>query len=270
MTNLNVNKSLFDLGGKVAIITGGGGMLGREYAKAIVGAGGRAILFDILASLEMRRRISDLGLDIGSVAGFKVDVSNAAQVRRALKSVLKKFGRIDILINNAALTDLSNRFDRFSPYEKFPEELWRREIEVTLGGAFNLAKAVIPHFKRRGSGVIVNVCSIYGIVGPDNRIYEPGKYRSLAYSTAKSGILNFTRALASYLAPFGVRVNTLTFGGVFDGHDRRFRRAYGLRAMLGRMANRQEVRGPMLFLCSDASSYMTGANLVVDGGWSAW
>jgi len=263
-------NNLFDLTGKIAIVSGGAGTLGREYAQAIATAGGRVVLFDIMPRSELNRHVLDLDLPAGSVIGISVDVSDATAVRRVIKTTLKRFGHIDILVNNAALTDLSKNLDRFSPYEKFPEELWRRELEVTLGGAFNLTKAVIPHFKRSGSGVIVNISSIYGLVGPDNRIYQKGEYRSIAYSTAKSGILNFTRAMASYLAPYGVRVNTLTLGGILDRHDRRFTRAYSKRTMLGRMAQREEVRGPMLFLCSEAASYMTGANLVVDGGWTAW
>jgi NAD(P)-dependent dehydrogenase (short-subunit alcohol dehydrogenase family) len=117
---------------------------------------------------------------------------------------------------------------------------------------------------------MVNIASVYGAVGPDNRIYEKGKYRSPAYAAAKSGIYNFTRAFASYLAPYGIRVNAVTIGGVFAGHNRRFTRAYSYRTMMARMARKEEYQGPMLFLCSEASSYMTGATLVVDGGWTAW
>ena len=253
--------------GRVAIITGGAGMLGTEYARVLAGAGARVALFDILSAVELGRRAAAIGKD---VIGISLDVSNERAVQKAVAAVKKKFGSIDIVINNAALTDFSSRWDRFSPYESFPTELWDKEIDVTLGGAFRVTKAVLPHLMRQKSGVIVNIASMYGFVGPDNRIYPKGKFRSIAYAAAKSGMYNFTRALASYLAPYHVRVNTLTLGGVRSGQDRRFLRAYAQRSMMNRMLEREEVRGPMLFLCSDASSAMTGANLVVDGGWSAW
>lgn len=264
-------KELFNLDGKVAIITGGAGLLGTEYAT-VLGAAGAAVAFlDIRSPSAMRRHAAALRRrSLRPVLGLRVDITKEREVRTAVGEIMRRFKRIDILINNAALTDISGGGDRFSRYEKFPDELFQRELEVTLTGAFRVTKAALPAMMRRRRGVIVNISSIYGVSGPDNRIYPRGRYRSLGYATAKSGILNFTRALASYLAPHGIRVNTLTLGGVCSGQDRKFLRAYGARAMLGRMARAEEVRGPMLFLCSDASSYMTGANLIVDGGWTAW
>jgi NAD(P)-dependent dehydrogenase (short-subunit alcohol dehydrogenase family) len=259
------------LDGKVGIITGGCGMLGTEYARALSAAGAAVFLLDVLPRKKIDAHIKKHAEEFrGNVFGVHVDITDEKSVRDAVAHISRERGRVDILINNAALTDVSGKKNRFAPYEDFPLDLWREELDVSLTGAFIATKAVIPYMKEQTSGVIVNVASIYGIVGADNRIYEKGKYRSIAYSAAKSGILNFTRALASYLAPHGVRVNTLTLGGVFDGHDRRFVREYSKRAMLARMMSREEVRGPMLFLCSDASSYMTGANLILDGGWSAW
>lgn len=262
---------LFNVQGKVAIITGGAGMLGTEYARALAGAGARVALFDILKPTPLARHAKRLAKECGSdVLGVSIDVTNEKDVARAVKRVIRTFGRIDILVNNAALTDLSGAYNRFAPYEDFPLVLWKKEVEVTLTGSFLVMRAVAPHMMKAKSGVVVNIASVYGAVGPDNRIYEKGKFRSIAYATAKSGIYNFTRALASYFAPYGIRVNTLTLGGVFAGHGRRFTKAYGARAMLGRMMRREECRGPMLFLSSDASSYMTGANLIIDGGWTAW
>lgn len=262
---------LFSLTGRVAVITGGAGMLGTEYAKAILGAGASVALFDVLKSSDLKKRAAELEKAFpGKILALSVDVSNEAGVKKAVASVIKQFKRIDILVNNAALTDFSGKNDRFSPYEKFSTELFRREVDVSLTGSFIVAKAVIGHMMKARSGVMVNIASVYGAVGPDNRIYQKGKYRSPAYAAAKSGIYNFTRAFASYLAPHGVRVNALTLGGVFAGHDKRFTKAYSYRAMLGRMARKEEYQGPMLFLCSDASSYMTGSTLTVDGGWTAW
>ena len=264
---------LFNVRNRVAIITGGMGMLGSEYAIVLGQAGAKVILFDMLEITEMKKRTDNLARLIGKKPYIKkVDVADEKDVSRAVKEVYEKYGRIDILINNAALTDLSlpGNFNRFAPFEKFSFELWNRELAVTLHGAFLCSRAVIPFMKKARRGTIVNISSTYGVVGPDNRIYEKGRFRSVAYATAKSGILNFSRALASYLAPYGIRVNTFTPGGVFARHDRRFLNAYSYRTMLGRMANKEEYRGPMLFLCSDASSYMTGSNLIVDGGWTAW
>ncbi|MBI2625671.1 SDR family oxidoreductase [Candidatus Parcubacteria bacterium] len=265
-------EDLFRLDGRVAIITGGAGMLGSEYAKTLAGAGAYVFLFDIRTPAAMKAHASMLCREIGrpAIEGFSVDVSDEKKVQRAVAAVARKKKRIDILVNNAALTDLSGKLNRFAPYEEFPLELWKRELDVGLTGAFLCARAVLPHMMRRRAGVIVNISSTYGVVGPDNRIYEKGKYRTPAYAAAKSAMLNFTRAFASYGAPHGIRVNTLTPGGVFVDHDKIFVKAYANRTMLGRMARRDEYRGAMLFLCSDASSYMTGSNLIVDGGWTAW
>lgn len=264
-------NNLFSLKGKIAIITGGAGMLGTEYAVILARAGATVVLFDIAKPDAMKRHVRILRTHTkGVIHGYSVDIASEQGVKEAVARVVKEFKKIDILINNAAMTDTSGKSNRFSPYEDYPLELWQREMDVDLTGSFLCAKAVMPHMMKAKSGVIVNVSSIYGVVGPDNRIYEKGKYRSLAYATAKSGILNFTRALASYLAPYGIRVNTFTPGGVYAGHDKRFADAYAARTMLGRMATKEEYQGPMLFLCSDASSYMTGSNVVVDGGWTAW
>ncbi len=261
----------FSVQNKVAVISGGCGMLGTEYAKILSAAGASVWLFDSLSQENIDAYLkTHTGEFSGRVQGVSVDVTDEKAVRSAIVNVVKKHKRIDIVINNAALTDFSGALDRFAPYENFSLDLWRRELDVGLTGAFILSKAVMPHMQKQRSGVIVNISSIYGIVGADNRIYATGKYRSPAYAAAKSGLVNLTRALASYLAPYGIRVNTLTLGGVFGGNDKRFVREYSKRAMLARMAEKEEVQGPMLFLCSDASSYMTGANLIVDGGWSAW
>lgn len=247
---------MFSLEGRVAIITGGKGLLGQEYTKTLSAAGATVIPFDISGTKD------------------NVDITNEENVKSAVKKILKAHGKIDILINNAAMTDFSGFIknnNRFGPYENFPLEIWGKEIGVGLTGALICSKAVIPHMKKRRSGVIVNVSSTHGIVAPDNRIYGKGKFKAITYPTIKAGILGFTRAMASYLAPHGIRVNTLSPGGVKTGYmETQFLRAYCHQTMLGRMAKKDEYNGAMLFLCSDASSYMTGANLVVDGGVTAW
>jgi len=263
---------LFSLDGKVAIITGGAGMLGKEYAKIMSEAGAKAVIFDILKQEEIDKCVKDISSD-GRVMGMVVDVANEARVKEAVAEVMEKFGKIDILINNAASTDFSGFKDteRFAPYEDFSLKLWEKEIGVGLTGALICSQAVIPHMKKSKSGVIVNISSTHGIIAPDNRIYGDGKFKAITYPAIKSGILGLTRALASYLAPHNIRVNALVPGGVKAGYlDEQFEKEYSFRTMLGRMAKKEDYSGAILFLCSDASSYMTGANLIIDGGWTAW
>jgi 2-deoxy-D-gluconate 3-dehydrogenase len=194
-----------------------------------------------------------------------------------VERTLAERGRIDILINNAALDpkfDPKHANGQAVSFEDYPLDLWNRSLAVDLTGMFLCAQAVAKPMLGRGRGVIVNIASIYGLVGPDQRIYEkPGmqpRYKPVAYSVTKSAVLGLTRYLATYWAGKNIRVNTLTPGGTFHEHDDEFTMRYSHRTPLGRMADPSEYCGALLFLVSDASSYMTGANLVVDGGWTAW
>ena len=161
-------------------------------------------------------------------------------------------------------------------FEDFPFEAWNQALAVNLTGAFLCCQAAVAPMLAQGSGVIINLSSIYGLAGPDQRLYQrkastaPRQYKPVYYSVTKAGILGLTRYLATYYAGKNIRVNALTPGGVFNGHDDDFVQAYSARAVLGRMAEKDEMNGALLFLASDASAYMTGANLVVDGGWTAW
>lgn len=258
-------KSLFSLERKVVIITGGAGMLGLEYAKALSGAGARAVLFDVKKDFILPEGIT------GDY--FVVDITEKREVEDAVNKILDAYGRIDALINNAAMNPIPGSpesKDQFSPYEDYPQELWEKEIAAGLSGMLFCTQVVVPIMKKQGSGSIINISSTYGNVGPDNRIYDEGKYKSIGYATVKGAALNFTRAWASYLRGTGIRVNTLTPGGVFAGQAPEFVKKYEERTILGRMARKDEYNGAILFLASDASSYMTGANLIVDGGWTAW
>ncbi|MEK7567106.1 MAG: SDR family oxidoreductase [Patescibacteria group bacterium] len=262
----------FSLEGKVAIITGGAGMLGQEYAKILSDAGAEVALFDILNQEEIDKRVKEISSG-GKIIGMTVDVAKEAQVKEAVDKVIEKFGKIDILINNAAATDFSGFKDteRFAPYENFSLKIWEKEIGVGLTGALICSQAVMPFMKKEKSGVIVNISSTHGVIAPDNRIYGEGKFKAITYPVIKSGILGLTRALASYLAPYNIRVNSLVPGGVKAGYlDEQFEKEYSFRTMLGRMAQKEDYSGAILFLCSDASSYMTGASLIIDGGWTAW
>jgi len=244
--------NLFSMEGKVVIITGGSGMLGTEYGKVLSDAGADVFSFDIAEG---------------------VDITNPETVKEKTEELYKKYGRIDVLINNAAMTDFSGFKDtnRFAPYEDFSLDVWAKEINVGLTGALICSQAVIPYMKKAKSGVIVNVSSTHGVIAPDNRIYGDGRFKAVTYPVIKSGILGFTRALASYLASYNIRANSLVPGGVKAGYlDKQFEKDYGFRTMLGKMANQDDYNGAVLFLCSDASSYMTGSMLIVDGGWTAW
>jgi 2-deoxy-D-gluconate 3-dehydrogenase len=159
-------------------------------------------------------------------------------------------------------------------FEDYPLEAWNQALDVNLTGMFLCCRATVRPMLKGGQGVIINLCSIYGLVGPDQKIYqlegEAARYKPVHYSVTKAGVLGLTKYLATYYAGKNIRVNALTPGGVFNQHHDDFVQAYSARAVLGRMAEKDEMNGALLFLASDASSYMTGANLVVDGGWTAW
>jgi len=258
----------FDVRGRVVIVTGGAGLLGAEYARALAAAGALPVIADIDA-----RRARRVAASLDGALAVGVDVTDPASVRRMVARVLRSRGRIDALVNNAALDpkfDPLNATRHANSFEDFPLDLWNRGLAVDLTGMFLCSQAVAPAMLRQGQGVIVNVSSTYGLVGPDQRLYESGAYKPVVYSVTKSAVLGFTRYLAAYWAGKGLRVNALTPGGVYNGHDDEFVRRYSSRTPLGRMADKSEYCGALLFLLSDASSYMTGANLVVDGGWTAW
>lgn len=262
---MQISETIFSVKNKVVIITGGAGQLGKEYAGFLSALDARVVLFDIKDDPQLPPEIS--------AQYKKVDITDRAAVFAAVQEVEQEHGRVDVLINNAGMHAFPGSpatREQFSPYEDYPEELWNKELAVGLNGALFCTQAVVPAMKRQGSGSVINISSTYGNVGPDNRIYDAGKFKSIGYATVKSAVLNFTRAWASYLRGTGIRVNTLTPGGVFAGQAESFVKAYEERTILGRMAKKDEYNGAILFLASDASSYMTGANLIVDGGWTAW
>ncbi|MGE3472580.1 MAG: SDR family oxidoreductase [Vicinamibacterales bacterium] len=270
-------NAMFDVSGRTVIVTGGAGLLGREYGRALVEAGANLVLTDIAAD-AVQRVANDLGAPERAI-GIAADLTDEEAVARLVKASRARFGRVDGLVNNAAVNpavDRSAAGQLGLAFEEYPLALWNRSLAVNLTGMFLCTRAVAPVMLAQGKGAIVNVSSTYGLAGPDQRLYDgegdagAPRFKPADYSVTKSGVIGFTRYLAAYWAGAGIRVNTLTPGGVRNEQSANFVRRYAARTPLGRMAERHEFCGALLFLLSDASSYMTGANLVVDGGWTAW
>lgn len=275
----NATSNLFDLSGRVAAITGGGGMLGYQHAATIADLGGIPVLLDINpeALASNRARLHDeLGVE---ALCLTVDITDADSVSAACATVLEQHGRVDILINNAARNPKveGNDGKEFSRLEHFPWEQWRQDLDVGLGGAFNCAKVFGAHMAEQGTGVIINIASDLGVIAPDQRLYRvEGKaadeqpVKPVTYSVVKHGLIGLTKYLATYWCEQGVRCNALSPGGVYAGQNDVFLGKLSQLIPMGRMAQVDEYRGALAFLCSDASSYMNGANLIVDGGRSTW
>ncbi len=267
---------LFDLSERVAVVTGGAGLLGEEFCRTLAEAGAAVVIADIDASAA-KSLADEIAQDGYAALGVETDITQPESVQAMVEAALKKFGRLDILVNNAALDpkfDPQRRGQHVNAFEDYPLEAWNQALSVNLTGMFLCCQAAVHPMLKQESGVIINLCSIYGVTGPDQRIYQregqPPQYKPVTYSVTKAGVLGLTRYLATYYTGKNIRVNALTPGGVFNQHDDEFVKAYSARAVLGRMARKDEMTGALLFLASEASSYMTGANLVVDGGWTAW
>jgi NAD(P)-dependent dehydrogenase (short-subunit alcohol dehydrogenase family) len=269
-------RELFSLRGRTAVITGAVGLLGREHCFALGAAGANVVATDLDAE-SCRLLASQLEARDVRAVGVPADITDARAVERVRDAALAQFGGIDVLVNNAAIDD---KFDpqadgESSRFETYALESWRRSLEVNVTGTFLCCQVLGREMARRGRGSIINVASTYAIVAPDQSLYQDGAgtqrfFKSPAYSTSKGAVLALSRYLATYWGRTGVRVNALSPGGVEDAQDPSFIANYSRRTPLGRMAQRDEYRGALVFLASDASSYMTGSNLVVDGGWTAW
>lgn len=262
------------LDGSVAIVTGAAGFLGSSHCRALAGAGATVVAAD-LDREAAAEAVS--GLD-GDHLAVSLDVTDEGSVSTAVKEAMEVSGRIDALVNDAAVNDaveapeLSGEVSRL---ETFPVETFRRSMDVNVTGTFLISRAVGTRMAETGGGSIVTIASTYGLVGPDQRLYVDDDgvqrfFKSPAYPTSKGAVIALTRALAAYWGPAGVRVNSLSPGGVENGQDEAFVQRYADRTPLGRMARPEDYDGAIVFLASDASRYMTGANLVVDGGWTAW
>ena len=274
MTEEKILPELFSLKEKVAVVTGALGLIGKHHCHALAEAGASVIVCDLNES-ECAKFASTLpALSLG----ISADITHKKSVKDLKNKVISNYGKIDILVNNAAIND---KFEdpiaalEESKFENYPVEMFRKSLDVNITGMFLCSQVIGAEMANRGYGSIINIASTYGIVAPDQSIYKNEKgeqtfYKSAAYPVTKGAVISFTRFLAAYWGHKGVRVNTLSPGGVRDNQDEFFIKNYSAKTPLGRMAQPTDYRGALIFLASDASSYMTGANLIVDGGWTAW
>ena len=258
-----MTTDLFSLDGRIAVVTGGAGQLGGEIARGLAASGAEVAIFDVVKAAEG-----------GGVSSVVVDVTDRGAIERATSELP---GVPHVLVNAAALDSPPDApAAEVGPFEDFPSEAFDEVMQVNVKGTLFACQVIGARMAEAGRGSIVNVSSIYGMLSPVQELYDFRRasgetfFKPVAYSVSKSALYNLTRYLATYWAKSGVRVNTLTLAGVFNEQPEEFLKAYTARMPLGRMADAGEVVGPVVFLASDASSYVTGANVVVDGGWSAW
>jgi NAD(P)-dependent dehydrogenase (short-subunit alcohol dehydrogenase family) len=275
---MNYLESEFSLRDRNIILTGAAGLLGRVFARALGSAGAKIHLLDIdeqeLTKLESE--LSELSIAVNC---YQVDITQKNQVSAVITSIESK-GEINGLVNSAAVDpkfDLTTKLTKANPtsFTDYSLENWQRSMNVNLTGLFLVTQAVCKNLENQAAQdcSIINIASTYGLTGPDQRIYDDGNkvrfFKPLDYTVTKSGVIGFTKALAAYYRECGIRVNSLTPGGAFNNHDDGFANRYSSRTIMGRMADPSEYGAAVVFLSSTASSYMTGANLVIDGGWTA-
>ncbi|MBK6933082.1 MAG: SDR family oxidoreductase [Saprospirales bacterium] len=266
--------NLFSLEGKTAIVSGATGLIGRYHCAALAEAGAQVVVADL--HMDRCEELRSILPGIGHLP-VALDITSPASLLAARDAVLRQYGQIDVLVNNAAINDMFENpalAAEQSKFEHYPLNMWLKSLEVNITGVFLSCQILGAPMAERGGGSIINIASTYGMVGPDQSLYrkpdgEQAFYKSPAYPATKGAVINFTRYLAAYWGHCGVRVNTLSPGGVENGQDDWFADNYSRRTALGRMAHAWDYKGALVFLASDASGYMTGANLVVDGGWTA-
>ena len=261
-----MSDPLFDLEGRVGVVTGGLGQLGRVYLAGLAERGMRVACFDVATG------------DVPEgVRGYEVDITDRTSIDEALGAVVAEWGVPHLLVNNAALDSPPDApAEEVGPFEDYPEASFDAVMDVNVKGTLLCCQAVGAAMAREGRGSIVNVSSVYGLLSPVQDLYAFRRaggetfFKPVAYSVSKSAVLNLTRYLATYWADAGVRVNTLTLAGVWNDQPQAFLDAFAERAPMGRMLDAHEALGAVVFLASDASSYVPGSNVVVDGGGSAW
>jgi NAD(P)-dependent dehydrogenase (short-subunit alcohol dehydrogenase family) len=268
-----MNLELFSLENKTAIVTGAAGLLGTQHCKALADAGSYVYACDI-DEVSCRNKFE--GHE--SIYPVSIDITDKASITGVKNIILSKHGKIDILVNNAALND---KFEdpvsakEFSMFENYPLELWNKSLEINLTGTFLMSQIIGTEMVKSGKGSIINIGSTYGIVAPDQNLYKKNDgtqtfYKSVTYPVTKSAVISLTKYLAAYWGNKGVRVNCISPGGVKNNQDEFFINNYSKKTPLGRMAEPEDFMGAVIFLASDASSYINGENLVVDGGFTIW
>lgn len=268
---------LFSLKGKVAVVTGALGLLGKQHCYALAEAGANVVVTD-LDDAASRAFAEELSCSYPKAIGFGADITRPESVKALRDATLDAFGKIDVLVNNAAINDMFENptaAAELSKFENYPLALFQKSLDVNVTGMFLCSQILGTEMAKQRSGSIINIASTYGIVAPDQSLYRKPDgtqtfWKSVAYPVTKGAVLSFTRFLAAYWGSQNVRVNALSPGGVENAQEEFFIRQYAARTPLGRMAKPTDYKGAIVFLASDASAYMTGANLVVDGGWTVW
>ncbi|SFC15783.1 NAD(P)-dependent dehydrogenase, short-chain alcohol dehydrogenase family [Flexibacter flexilis DSM 6793] len=273
-------KELISVKDKVILVTGAFGLIGKEISTAFLDGEAKVVLADINANAA-----ETIAQEFGakySADSFLVqvlDITSEESAAACMEAIVAKFGRLDVLVNNAAI---DAKFDKqgtsavnASRFENYPMELLRKSVEVNLTGTVLMTQHACRQMLKQGSGNIINVASTYSMVAPNQQLYDFGdgaeiKYKPIDYIASKSFIPNYTRYLATFYAKDNIRCNAIVPHGIFNDHEEKFLKNFARMSPLGRMCNREELNGPFVFLASDASSYMTGSVLSVDGGWTAW
>ena len=244
----------FKIKGKVVVVTGGSGLMGAKHVEAIIEAGGCPVIWDVHKNADL----------------IEVNVSDETSVKNALRDTLRRYCKVDVLINNAANNPHATSSSEWGELESFNIDSWNKDISVGLTGSFLCSKIIGSYMAGKGGGVILNVASDLGVIAPDQRIYKDKNKKPVSYSVVKHGLIGLTKYLATYWADKNIRVNSISPGGIFQNQDEEFVKKLTNLIPMGRMANEDEYKAAVLFLISDASSYMTGANLIIDGGRTCW
>ncbi len=262
--------NLFDLTGRVALITGGAGLLASEHAIALASHGATVILAD-LNEEACQQKANLLKQEAIDTDILQLDVTSKENWQSVCETIVSKYGTIDILINNAGFTNQSKTAAFDNAFEHFPLEDWNNIMNVNLTGTFLGCQVVGTQMLKQQKGSIINIASLYGVVSPNHKIYPgTGISQPVAYSVSKHGVVALTKYLATLWAEKGVRVNSLTPGGIWNGHEGLFLERFKNLNPIGRMSDKSELRGGIVYLASDAASHVIGHNLIIDGGWTAW
>ena len=263
-------SELMSLKGRIAVITGGAGHIGSAMAEALAELGANIVILDITmeSCLSVCERIS-MEYAVETLP-MVVNLAQEEHLRTVPDEVVSKFGRLDILVNCAAFVGTSKLQGWITPFEEQSVDTWKQALDVNLTAPFVLTQACTPALKESGHGSVINIASIYGLVGPDMRLYEgTAMGNPAAYAASKGGLLQLTRWLATVLAP-DIRVNAISPGGIWHNQPESFLEKYVMRTPLRRMATEEDLKGAIAYLAGDLSTYVTGHNLIVDGGWTSW